>query len=369
MRVPPPPPGPRKYNRRPPKRPPGPTRIGWEYPPVPRTSLEPDAPLYRLNLYSGLAEPVYRLSIGHFRCLARASGVGTTQLNHQGDASPHRGGRARAEWSGHSECESAAAGQVVIGRHWRQRGSRHRSAWCDLRRRQFRRARTSRRCGRAAGHRADGHDNDTSARAGDQRGDPERDRDHAIGLHAGYQAVVAAGSTRRTALCPVTLRLVHRYCGACGVLVTVTMVGMAATAVARLGAFDPLTEGIRNLHDSGNPANMRTPLATLAALLDRLGRYEPAARIAGFALSPPTSTSVGSPKSPPRSPTCGMPSATRPTNRLARKVDGMTTAAIATCAYDQIDQAPNRTERRLELDLERVSNFGSAMARRYAGHC
>ena len=152
-------------------------------------------------------------------------------------------------------------------------------------------------------------------------------------------------------------------------LVTVTMVGMAATAGALLAAFDPLTEDIRNLHDSGNPANMRTPLATLAALLDRLGRYEPAARIAGFALSPLTSTSVGSLKSPPRSPTCGMPSATRPTNRLARKVDGMTTAAIATCAYDQIDQAPNRTERRLELDLERVSNFGSEMARRYAGHC
>ena len=62
--------------------------------------------------------------------------------------------------------------------------------------------------GRSSGHRADGHDNDTSARAGDQRGDPERDRDHAIGLHAGYSAVVA-GSTRRTGLCPVTLRLVH----------------------------------------------------------------------------------------------------------------------------------------------------------------
>ena len=77
-----------------------------------------------------------------------------------------------------------------------------------------------------------------------------------------------------------------------GVLVTVTLVGMAATAVAVLAAFDPRTEGIRNWHDSGNPANMRTPLATLAALLDRLGRYEPAARIAGFALSPLTSASV-----------------------------------------------------------------------------
>ena len=31
---------------------------------------------------------------------------------------------------------------------------------------------------------------------------------------------------------------------------------------------------------------MRTPLASLAALFDRLGRYEPAATIAGFAISP-----------------------------------------------------------------------------------
>jgi len=60
--------------------------------------------------------------------------------------------------------------------------------------------------------------------------------------------------------------------------------------IKRLGSAD--AGGIRNLHDSGNPANMRTPLATLAALLDRLGRYEPAARIAGFALSPLTSASV-----------------------------------------------------------------------------
>jgi hypothetical protein len=87
--------------------------------------------------------------------------------------------------------------------------------------------------------------------------------------------------------------------------VTVTMVGMAATAVALLAAFDSLTEGIRNWHDSGNPAKLRTPLATLAALLDRLGRYEPAARIAGFALSPLTSASV--PEITSATPTCGCP--------------------------------------------------------------
>jgi|SRR5690242_1713874 len=78
-------------------------------------------------------------------------------------------------------------------------------------------------------------------------------------------------------------------------------------------------EDIRNLHDSGNPANMPTPLATLAALLDRLGRYEPAATIAGFALSPLTSASV--PEITPRSPTSATSSATRPMNRGARAGD------------------------------------------------
>ena len=109
-----------------------------------------------------------------------------------------------------------------------------------------------------------------------------------------------------------------RYCGACGVLVTVTLVGMAPTAVALVAAFDPLTEGIRNLHDSGNPANMRTPLVRLAALLDRLGRYEPAATIAGFASH--SNDIAQSPNSAPRSPTSAMSWATRPTNRSPARV-------------------------------------------------
>ena len=148
---------------------------------------------------------------------------------------------------------------------------------------------------------------------------------------------------------------------------TVTMVGMAATAVALLAAFDPLTEGIRNLHDSGNPANMRTPLATLAALLDRLGRYEPAARIAGFALSPLTSASV--------------PEITTAIAHLRDALGDQTYESPRPQGRGDDDRShrdvrirpnrpgPSRTERRLEIDLERVSNFGSEMARRYAGHC
>jgi translation elongation factor EF-Tu-like GTPase len=40
---------------------------------------------------------------------------------------------------------------------------------------------------------------------------------------------------------------------------------------------------------------------------------------------------------------------------LACEGETMTTAAIATYAYDQIDQAPNRTERGLEINEIRES--------------
>ena len=49
-----------------------------------------------------------------------------------------------------------------------------------------------------------------------------------------------------------------------------------------------------------------------------------------------------SPSSTPRSPTCAMSSATQTYESLARKGETMTTAAMVTYAYDQIDQA--RTE-------------------------
>jgi predicted ATPase/class 3 adenylate cyclase len=104
-----------------------------------------------------------------------------------------------------------------------------------------------------------------------------------------------------------------------------------------LVALDYVTLAIRNFHDSGNTAMIRSPLALLAALFDRLGRYEPAATITGFAISPlaaaafPTTTTaithlrdvLGD----------------QTYESLARKGETMTTAAMATYAYDQIDQA------------------------------
>jgi tetratricopeptide (TPR) repeat protein len=53
-----------------------------------------------------------------------------------------------------------------------------------------------------------------------------------------------------------------------------------------LAALDHLPQAIRNYHDSGNSSNMTGPLAMLASFLDRIGRYEPAANIAEYALNP-----------------------------------------------------------------------------------
>ena len=114
-----------------------------------------------------------------------------------------------------------------------------------------------------------------------------------------------------------------------------------------VAAFDHLTLAIRNYHNAGNTTTIRLPLAVLAALFDRLGRYQPAATIAGFALNPIAAA--------------GVPEITTAITHLrdvlgdqtyeslARKGEVMTTAAMVTYAYDQIDQA--RTE------LEAVSKY------------
>jgi hypothetical protein len=106
-----------------------------------------------------------------------------------------------------------------------------------------------------------------------------------------------------------------------------------------VSAFDHLTVAIRNYHNSGNATTTRIPLASLAALFDRLGRYEPAATIAGFALSPIAAT-VAEFSTAITHLRDVLGEATY--ESLAHKGETMTTAAIATYAYDQIDQA--RTE-------------------------
>ena len=82
---------------------------------------------------------------------------------------------------------------------------------------------------------------------------------------------------------------------------------------------------------------MRSPLAILAALFDRLGRYEPAATIAGFALSP--LSAAAAPEITTAISHLRTVLGDETYESLARKGETMTTAEMATYAYDQIDQA------------------------------
>jgi predicted ATPase/class 3 adenylate cyclase len=106
-----------------------------------------------------------------------------------------------------------------------------------------------------------------------------------------------------------------------------------------LAVFDYVRVAIRNLHDSGNTATIRSPLAILAAFLDRLGHHEPAATITGFAVGPMA--------------TAGFPGLNAAVDHLrevlgatyeslAKNGETMTTTAMVNYAYNQIDQA--RTE-------------------------
>ena len=83
-------------------------------------------------------------------------------------------------------------------------------------------------------------------------------------------------------------------------------------------------------------------MATLATVLDRMGRYEPAATIAGFASTPFTVATY--PELSTATAHLRTVLGDQDYESLARKGETMSTAEIATYAYDQIDQA------RAELD-------------------
>jgi len=104
-----------------------------------------------------------------------------------------------------------------------------------------------------------------------------------------------------------------------------------------LRALHYIAIAIHNYHDSGNPMTMRAPMAALATVLDRMERYEPAAIIAGFASTPFAVTMA------PELLTAAAHLRTtlgdHDYESLACKGEAMTAAAMATYAYDQIDQA------------------------------
>jgi predicted ATPase len=100
-------------------------------------------------------------------------------------------------------------------------------------------------------------------------------------------------------------------------------------------AFDHLSLAISKMRDSGETSD--TPLAVLAAVFDRLGRHEAAATIAGFALSP--LTALGIPEINIAIAHLRDVLGDEVYESLARKGETMTTDAMVTYAYAQIDQA------------------------------
>jgi hypothetical protein len=108
-----------------------------------------------------------------------------------------------------------------------------------------------------------------------------------------------------------------------------------------LAALDHGMLAIGNFHDAGNTTGVHVALATLAVLFGRLGRHEPAATMAGFAVVSPLAA-TGLPEFNTAITHLREVLGEATYESLAHKGETMTTATMATYAYDQIDQA--RTE-------------------------
>ncbi len=119
-------------------------------------------------------------------------------------------------------------------------------------------------------------------------------------------------------------------------LLAVSLCRLEAVYGDPLAALDYITLAIRTYHNAGNNTSVRGALSILAAVFDRLGRYEPAATMAGFAVIPYTAmlaefnTLIAHLRDVLGDPTY---------ESLARTGETMTTAAMVAYAYDQIDQA------------------------------
>jgi len=104
-----------------------------------------------------------------------------------------------------------------------------------------------------------------------------------------------------------------------------------------VAALDYIALAIRHYLDSGDAATMRSSLAILAALFDRLGRYEPAATIAGFACGPFAVSAF--PEITTAIAHLRDVLGDKAYESFARAGATMANAAMATYAFDQIDQA------------------------------
>nr|WP_242453320.1 adenylate/guanylate cyclase domain-containing protein [Mycolicibacterium sp. P9-64] len=117
--------------------------------------------------------------------------------------------------------------------------------------------------------------------------------------------------------------------------------GLEAEHGDRMAALDYFTVSIGNFHETGNTYMVSAPLALLAVLLDRLGRLESAATIAGFAAVNPM-TIAALPEIGTAITHLRDVLGNQTYESLAHAGASMTNTAMVTYSYDQIDQA--RTE-------------------------
>jgi hypothetical protein len=126
-------------------------------------------------------------------------------------------------------------------------------------------------------------------------------------------------------------------------LVSHYTLGLASLATLygdAVDAFGFLTLAIRNHYDSGSFSLMAQPLGILAILFDRLGHYEPAATVSGFAATPLTRTAY-----PEINTTIAHlleVLGNEAYESFARAGENMSHAEMATYALDQIDLARAR---------------------------
>jgi predicted ATPase/class 3 adenylate cyclase len=104
-----------------------------------------------------------------------------------------------------------------------------------------------------------------------------------------------------------------------------------------LAAFDFVTIALRNFYDAGSLSLVPSPLAILAAILDELGHYEPAAIITGFAVN--LLTPVAFPEVNAAIAHLREVLGDAPYESLAADGAAMSNATIANYAFEQIDLA------------------------------
>lgn len=148
----------------------------------------------------------------------------------------------------------------------------------------------------------------------------------------------SAGSERDLALCRQGLALAQESGNQYNATILATALArLESEPVVTVAAIEHLTLVIRHWHDAGNFGNLVGPLAMLGAFLDRLGRFEAAATIAGFSCDPVSLATVS--ELAPTIAHLREALGDQSYESFARNGEAMTAAAIVAYAYDQIDEA------------------------------